>query len=95
MPAYVIVRAKVTDLEQYKKYAAASTAVAAQYGGKFLARGGLTEALEGPHENRRVVILEFESMARAKAWYASPEYQAAKALRHGAADAEFLAVAGA
>jgi uncharacterized protein (DUF1330 family) len=94
MSAYVVIRAAVSDPEAYRRYAAASTAAAATHGGRFLARGGKTLTLEGPEDPRRVVILEFADMAHAQAWYRSPEYQAAKALREGAAVAEFLAVEG-
>jgi uncharacterized protein (DUF1330 family) len=94
MVAYVIVRSAVADAERYRKYAEAATAATAKFGGRYLARGGETLALEGPPEGRRVVILEFPSLETAKAWYHSPEYQAAKALRQGAAEAEFLAVQG-
>jgi uncharacterized protein (DUF1330 family) len=94
MPAYVVVRAAVSDPERYKRYVEASTGAAPKFGGRFVARGGKTVALEGPPETRRVVILEFPSLQHAQNWYASPEYQAAKALRAGAATAEFLAVEG-
>ena len=94
MPAYVIVRSRVSDARRYQEYVAASTGAAALHGGRFLARGGATVALEGPEETRRVVILEFPSLKHARDWYASPQYQSAKALRAGAAEAEFLAVEG-
>lgn len=94
MVAYVIVRSAVADAQRYKKYVEAATAATAKFGGKYLARGGETAALEGPPEGRRIAILEFPNMDTAKAWYHSPEYQAAKALRQGAAEAEFLAVGG-
>lgn len=94
MAAYVIVRSAVSDPEKYRQYAQASTSVAPAFGGRFLVRGGRTEALEGPAEGRRVVVLEFPDMQKARDWFASPEYQAAKALRAGAAVAEFLLVEG-
>jgi uncharacterized protein (DUF1330 family) len=65
--------------EEYKKLA--PSAVAA-YGGKYLARGGKTETLEGDWSPKRLVILEFENTARAKGWLNSPEYRAARQLRH-------------
>jgi uncharacterized protein (DUF1330 family) len=94
MAAYVLGRVAVSNLEQYKKYGEASTAVAAKFGGKFLVRGGQTISLEGPVDARRMVIIEFPSLRHAQDWYQSPEYQAAKTLREGVAVAEFLAVEG-
>lgn len=94
MPAYVLVRSAVGDMEQYKKYVEASSAVAGKFGGRFVVRGGRSVVLEGPAEPRRLVVLEFPSLKHAQDWYHSPEYQSAKALRSGAAVAEFLAVEG-
>jgi uncharacterized protein (DUF1330 family) len=94
MPAYVLARVAVNNPEQYKKYAEASSGVAAKFGGRFVARGGRSVVLEGPSEGRRLVIIEFPSLLHAQEWYQSPEYQNAKTLRAGAADAEFLVVEG-
>ena len=91
---YVIARVDVTNPEAYAKYAAAATKAIADHGGKPLIRGGKYEALEGPARARNVV-LEFESYEAAKTYYFSEQYQAAKALREGAAQAEFVLVEGA
>jgi uncharacterized protein (DUF1330 family) len=66
----------------------------AAYGGKYLARGGRTELLEGTWEPKRLVILEFESMARAKEWLTSPEYALPRQLRHQTARSHMLLVEG-
>jgi uncharacterized protein (DUF1330 family) len=94
MSAYVLARIAVSKPEEYKKYVEASSGIAAKFGGKFVARGGRSVVLEGPSENRRLVIIEFPSLRHAQDWYQSAEYQKAKALRAGAADAEFLALEG-
>jgi uncharacterized protein (DUF1330 family) len=47
----------------------------AQYGGRFLTRGGGTELVEGGPEPKRIVMLEFADKAAVKRWYNSPEYQ--------------------
>ena len=91
---YVITRVDIKDPEAYARYAAEATKVIAAHGGKPLARGGRHEALEGKARARNVV-LEFESYDAALAYYHSPEYQAAKALREGAADIEMVLVEGA
>jgi len=94
MSAYIIARVNVTDPAQYEKYKALAPAAIKNYGGEYLARGGTVETLEGPDEARRVVVLRFETMDAARAFYNSPEYQAAKAEREGAADGQFLIVEG-
>jgi uncharacterized protein (DUF1330 family) len=94
MPAYIIARVEVTDWDKYGQYLKVTPGVIAQYGGRFIARGGEMVALEGPEETKRLVLLEFPSMARAKAWYHSEEYQNAKKIRAGAATAFFVAIDG-
>ena len=94
MGAYIIVKMDVTDMEQYKKYIAATPAAVAQFGGKIIARGGERVTLEGPEETRRVVLIEFPSLDKIKAFWSSPEYQAARKLREGAAIASIVAVDG-
>jgi uncharacterized protein (DUF1330 family) len=91
---YVISRVDIKDPEAYARYAAAATKVIAAYGGKALARGGRYEALEGPARARNVV-LEFDSFDAARTYVFSAEYQAARALRDGAADIEMVLVEGA
>ncbi len=94
MAAYVIARVNVTDPDKYENYKALAPAAIKKYGGEYLARGGALATLEGDAENRRVVILRFDDMDAAKAFYNSPEYQAAKKEREGAADGQFIVVEG-
>lgn len=94
MSAYVIVDIKVTDpvvYEEYKKLAAPAVIAC---GGKYLARGGHTEILEGDWSPNRLVILEFESVEKARAWLVSEEYRQARLLRHQAAVSQMVVVAG-
>lgn len=94
MTTYMIGRVTVLDAEKLKVYQARVPDILAQYGGRFLARGGAIGTLEGPEEARRVVIMAFEDSAAARAFYDSPAYQAARQLREGAADIEFTWVDG-
>jgi uncharacterized protein (DUF1330 family) len=94
MPAYVIVETEIHDPEQYEQYKAASPAAVAGGGGRFIVRGGELAVLEGEWEPTRLVVLEFEDLDAVKRWYESPEYQAAKKLREGAADLRMVAVQG-
>ena len=82
MKAYWIAHVTVTDPAAYAGYQALAPAAFAAHGARFLARGGAHEVMEGPVLDRHVVI-EFPSLTAAKACYASPEYQAAKAKRDG------------
>ncbi len=91
---YIISRVDIKNPEAYAQYAAAATKVIAAHGGKPLARGGRSESLEGPARARNV-ILEFESYDAARAYFHSADYQAARALREGAAEIEMVLVEGA
>ncbi len=90
---YVIARADITDPEAYARYAAEATKAIAAHGGRALARGGRHEALEGKARARNVV-LEFDSYEAARAYFHSADYQAARALREGAAEMEIVLVEG-
>ena len=94
MSAYLVIRVAVTDWDRYREYMALTPAALAKYQGRFIARGGESVTLEGPEETRRLALVEFPSLELAKAFYASPEYQAAKALRDSACEAEFVALDG-
>lgn len=75
MPAYFIAEYEPTNAAAMEPYRAAVPATIAQYGGRYLTRGGATELIEGGPEPKRIVILEFADAAAAKRWYNSPEYQ--------------------
>ena len=92
MAAYVIVDVEVNDPEAYRDYTGAVPATLTPFGGRFIVRGGDYETLEGDWRPKRIVILEFPSVERAKAWHASPEYQAILPIRHQHARTNFLTV---
>lgn len=90
---YWIGRVDVHDLETYKNYIAANAAPLAEFGGRFLIRGGTFEAVEGQARSRNIVI-EFPSYQAAIDCYNSDGYQAAKAIRLAVADSELVIVEG-
>ncbi len=92
--AYMVVQVDVTNPAQYQEYTKLSPAIVAKFGGKYLARAGRTATLEGPPARARVVVLEFPSFEQAEAFYNSPEYVAARKVRAGAAQAQFVVVEG-
>ncbi len=94
MSAYVILDVEVKDPALYQEYAARAPATVQTYGGRYLARGGHTEKLEGEWLPKRLVILEFQTVEKAKAWLDSPEYRPVKQLRHQAAHTNLVMIEG-
>jgi uncharacterized protein (DUF1330 family) len=94
MSAYVVVDIVVRDRETYERYKQLAAPAVAAYGGRYLVRGGATQTLEGTWAPSRFVILEFPTAEAGRAWWDSPEYQPAKALRQGCADTDMLLVEG-
>jgi uncharacterized protein (DUF1330 family) len=94
MSAYVLAEIEITDPEGYKEYTAAVPATIAQYGGRFLVRGGRAETLEGEWSTRRRVLLEFPSVDAAKRWWDSPEYEKPKALRQAHSNGRLILLEG-
>ena len=94
MSAYVIVNVKVHDPETYKEYVKLSPISISAHGGRFLARAGKSEVLEGDIPANRMVVLEFPSYERAKEWWDSEMYRMPKALRQSASEASMILVDG-
>ena len=94
MAAYIIADLEVKDLEVFEQYRSQVLGTIEQYGGEYLVRGGAVETAEGDWNPKRLVILQFESMARAKEWYDSEEYRGPKALRHRSANTNLILVEG-
>ena len=94
MAAYVILDIDVTDPVGYEAYKKAGGPTLAPYGGKPYIRGEVIECLEGEWQPKRLVMIEFESMQRARDWWNSPEYNAARKLRHRAARTNVVLVEG-
>ena len=95
MTAYVIVDIEVTDPEGYKEYVRLAPEAVKLYGGKYIARGGKNETLEGEWQAKRLVILEFPDSEQAITWLNSAEYAPARALRHKYAKTNMVVVEGA
>ena len=94
MPAYVVIDISVHDPATYETYKTLAPPSIAQYGGQYIARGGKTQVLEGDWNPTRLVILEFPSPEAARAWWESPEYAGAKALRNSAAHSKMVLLEG-
>ena len=94
MAAYLIATIQVTDPTVYEEYRNRVPAIIAAYGGRYLVRGGRVEQLEGDANPQRVVVLEFSSMERLRAFYGSDEYRPLIALRQRSARSSLFAVEG-
>jgi|SRR5262249_44615082 len=94
MPAYVVVEVEVEDAVRYEDYKPMVPPSLVPYGGRFLVRGGKVETLEGDWAPQRFVMVEFPSVEKAKAWWNSPEYKDAKALRQATSKTQMIVVEG-
>jgi len=94
MSAYVIVEIEVTDPVGYEEYKRLAGTTVEKYGGKYIVRGGKTEVLEGDWNPKRIVVLQFDSMDRAKAWLNSPDYHEPRKMRHRTAKTKMIVVEG-
>jgi uncharacterized protein (DUF1330 family) len=94
MPAYIVLDVEVQDPKVYEQYKELAPPAIAAYGGRYLVRGGPTQTLEGVWKPSRLVILEFPTADKARAWWDSREYAAAKKLRQGCARTEMVLIEG-
>jgi uncharacterized protein (DUF1330 family) len=94
MPAYLIANVDVKDTKKFKEYMEATPSLIKQFGGEFLVRGGDFEICEGSWNPKRLVLVEFESMQKAKQFYNSPEYKAIMHLRQSSTYTEWVFVDG-
>ncbi|WP_028224638.1 DUF1330 domain-containing protein [Paraburkholderia ferrariae] len=94
MACFIVFDIDVHDPAGYEEYRRLGAPTVADYGGRFVVRGGVAENLEGNWSPSRVVVLEFDSAERARAWYASTEYQTAKAVRDRTAHSIGIIVQG-
>lgn len=92
MPALIIVDIEVLEPVLYEDYKRLASAAISAHGGRYVVRGGKSEVLDGEWSPRRLVILEFDSFEKAKAWRASPEYAEAKKVREQCARANMVVV---
>ena len=94
MPAYFIVDLDIIEPAGFEEYRQLVPATIQQYGGRYIVRGGTSETLEGDWQPKRVVVLEFPSLAQARLWYNSEEYRGPKALRFKTATSRMILVEG-
>lgn len=94
MPTFVLAEISIHDKQKYERYKELAPASIFKYGGRYAARGGEVEALEGQFEPERLVVLEFPSADAARRWWNSPEYAEAKKIRQSCSTARMVLTEG-
>ena len=94
MKGFIIVDVKINDAARFEDYKKLTPASLKPFEGRFVVRGGKTDTLEGDWNPQRIVIIEFPSVEKAKAWWSSEEYAPAKALRQSCAVAKMIVAEG-
>ena len=94
MAYYLVADMSITDPELFAEFAEAVPATVQQYGGRYLIRGGELEVAQGDWTPNRLVVIEFESVDQAKAWYDSPEYEGPKQTLARSSKSNFVFIEG-
>ena len=94
MSAYVISEVDAKDAAGFEAYRNMAAPTIAQYGGRYLVRGGAADLAEGGPPPKTLIVVEFPSMERLREWYASPEYAEALKVRRTALDRRLIFVEG-
>jgi uncharacterized protein (DUF1330 family) len=92
MPAYVLVQVDINDPKEYDAYKSLTPATVESFGGRFIIRGNPIQVMEGEWNHDRLVMIEFADKKTAEDWYHSDAYQAAKAIREPASNANFFII---
>ncbi len=94
MSAYIVVDVVVHDAEAYEPYKKMAAAAIAKHGGRYVVRGGAVEVREGDWHPNRFVLVEFPTLAQARAFYDSEDYAPALAIRKAVATSKLFIVDG-
>ena len=94
MPAYVIFDVEIRDATRYQEFMAGVKPALEAAGARYLARGGAHKVHEGDRQPRRIVLLEFPSLAAWEEFYNGATYQGLKAIRDACSSARLVSVVG-
>ena len=94
MPAYVIFDVEIRDAAQYQAFMAGVKPALEAAGARYLARGGAHKVYEGDWEPRRIVLIEFPSVAAFEAFYNGETYGSLKSVRDACSSARLVSVEG-
>ena len=85
---------EVYDPDKLAEYAEKVAPIVARYGGKYRILGGTTKVLEGQWNPEYPVLIEFDTLEQAEAWYRSDDYAPLKRLRRSAVDNNGVLIEG-
>ena len=94
MTAFVIFDVEIRDPTRYKEFMEGVKPALELAGARYIARGGAHKVYEGDWEPRRIVILEFPSVAAWEGFYGGPVYQGLKSIRDECSSARLVSVEG-
>ena len=94
MSAYVIAEVDVTDPETFEEYRKLVPPTIEAFGGRYRVRGGEIDGREGGWQPKRIVVIEFDDVERARSWHDSDLYAPARALREASANTRMIVVEG-
>lgn len=94
MSAYVIAEVEITDPGRFEEYRRLVPPTIEAFGGRYVVRGGAIDGREGGWQPKRIVVIEFDDVERAKAWHDSDLYAPARALREASANTRMIVVEG-
>ena len=92
---YIYVEMTIKEPTRFKDYTLLSAPAVHAAGGTYIVAGVRPEVLEGDFTADRIVVVEFETAEKARAFYHSASYQAAKRKRAGVAEFKMLLLEGA
>ncbi|NTZ05802.1 DUF1330 domain-containing protein [Burkholderia metallica] len=93
-PAYYVAEFQATDPEGIKPYSAKAESTFKPFSGRYIVRGGELDVKEGFGAQGRLVVIKFDSLTQAQAWYNSPTYQAIIPIRHRSGNTRAYIVQG-
>ena len=94
MAAYLIFEIEITDRDKFAEYVKEAKPTLDRAGAKILAIADNPDVIEGDWAPPRVVLIEFDSVAKATDWMNSDDYAPAKPLRHASANTNLVVVPG-
>src|SRR5262245_54795803 len=89
MPAYLFIKTKIHDPEQYAKYVAAARRLGARWKSRYIVRSRPVEVLEGSPEqwgDYLLLVSEWPSVQAAREFWHSDEYRQVRELRSEAGE---------
>ena len=98
-PAYILAEVerdptKTEDPSATRKYAEEAPKSIAAFDGQYVVRGGKIQTLEGEAPKGHLVVIAFDSVEKARAWYYSPAYEAIKPIRQNSMKSRILLIEG-